>query len=201
MRVFVVLGLAALMLAACDRGADDAAQETAASAGSSEAGGEGAGPPPQLPGQVVRAFAGTELPALTLSDPEGRTLDLGARGRPVLVNLWATWCAPCVKEMPALDNLAGAMEGRLKVLTISQDRRTELVPPFFAARDFAHIEQWLDPENELARAFSDDGLLPVTVLFDAQGREILRVAGGYEWDSEEAIALVSEALEQADSAS
>lgn len=90
----------------------------------------------------------------------------------------------------------------MDVLTISQDMRgAEVVAPFFAAREFAHLEQWLDPTNELAMVLAGDGVLPVTVLFDAEGREILRVAGGYEWDSEEAIALVSEALEEAKSAS
>lgn len=196
LRSIAFVSLAALSLAACDSGAGDAAQESAANAPSSEA-----LPPPQLPGQVVRAFAGTELPAQTFADPEGRTLDLATIDQPVLVNLWATWCAPCVAEMPALDTLAGEMEGKLKVLTISQDARPELVPPFFAERGFKHLEQWLDTENELATAFTDGGVLPVTILFDAQGREILRVAGGYEWDSEEAIALVSEALEEAESAS
>lgn len=187
LRSLVVLGLAALALAGCDRGADDAAQGSAASE---------APPPPQLPGQVVRAFAGTPLPALSFSDPEGNTLDLAAQDGPVLVNLWATWCAPCVVEMPALDTLAGELEGEVRVLTISQDARPELVPAFFETRDFAHLEQWLDPENDLAAAFSDGGLLPVTILFDAEGREVLRVAGGYEWDSEEAIALVREAAAQ-----
>lgn len=197
LRSIAFVSLAALLLAACDSGAGDAAQESAANAPSSEA----PSPeqlPPQLPGQVVRAFAGTELPALTFKDPDGRAIDLAAIDQPVLVNLWATWCAPCVAEMPALDTLADELDGRLKVLTVSQDTRPELVPPFFAARDFKHLEQWLDPENDLAMAFTDGGLLPVTILFDAEGREILRVAGGYEWDSEEAIALVSEALDEAD---
>ena len=146
----------------------------------------------------MRAFAGTELPALTFADPQGREINLGELDQPVLVNLWATWCAPCVVEMPALDNLAHAMRGRLKVVTISQDiRGAEVVEPFFAARNFTYLEQWLDPDNTLGREFSDGGLLPVTILFDAEGRELLRVAGGYEWDSEEAIAQVSEALEGA----
>ncbi|MEM1053625.1 MAG: TlpA family protein disulfide reductase, partial [Pseudomonadota bacterium] len=83
----------------------------------------------------------------------------------------------------------------VKVLTISQDNRgADVVVPFFAQRDFQYLEQWLDPQNDLAVAFSDGGLLPVTVLFDAEGKELLRVAGGYEWDSEEAIAQVREAL-------
>ena len=188
--------IAALALAGCDSGADAPSQESAASSGENAA----PPPPPQLPGQIVRAFAGTQLPALEFSDPEGNTLNTGELDTPVLVNLWATWCVPCVVEMPALDQLAAEMEGEVKVLTISQDNRgAEVVVPFFAQRDFRYLEQWLDPQNDLAVAFSDGGLLPVTVLFDAQGKELLRVAGGYEWDSEEAIAQVREALD--DSAS
>ena len=184
-----------LALGGCDRGAGDAAQESAANTADSS-------PPPQLPGQVVRAFAGTQLPPLSFADPDGAQIDLATLDQPVLVNLWATWCAPCVVEMPALDNLAQQMEGRLKVLTISQDARgAEVVAPFFAARNFTHLEQWLDPQNDLAVALSDVGGLPLTVLFDAEGREILRVAGGYEWDSEEAIALMVEELAELEDAS
>ncbi len=186
LRSVLVSALALLALAGCDRDAGGAAQESAAG------GGAEAPTSPQPAGEVVRTFAGTELPALTVSDPEGDTLDLGAINRPVLVNLWATWCGPCVVEMPALDALAGELEGDVDVLTISQDARPELVPPFFAERDFEYLEQWLDPENELAFAFSDAGVLPVTILFGADGEEILRVTGGYEWDSEEAIAMVRE---------
>lgn len=186
-------GLAALALAGCDSGADTPSQESAASLGENAA----PPPPPQLPGQIVRAFAGTELPALEFSDPEGKTINLGELDTPVLVNLWATWCVPCVVEMPALDRLAAEMEGEVKVLTISQDNRgADVVVPFFAQREFRYLEQWLDPQNDLAVAFSDGGLLPVTVLFDADGKELLRVAGGYEWDSEEAIAQVREALDE-----
>lgn len=190
-RSIALLGAAALALAGCDSGVEAPAQESAASGGENAA----PPPPPQLPGLIVRAFAGTELPALQFSDPEGNTIDLGALDQPVLVNLWATWCVPCVVEMPALDRLAAEMEGEVKVLTISQDNRgAEVVVPFFEQRDFQYLEQWLDPQNDLAVAFSDGGLLPVTVLFDAEGKELLRVAGGYEWDSEEAIAQVREAL-------
>lgn len=188
-RVTVLLSLAALVLAGCDSDAGGDAQ------GSAESAGLEAAAPQQMSGEVVRAFAGTPLPALTFEDPQGNTLDTGALEQPVLVNLWATWCGPCVVEMPALDALAGALEGDVRILTISQDiRGADVVVPFFAARDFAYLEQWLDPDNELALAFSDAGVLPVTILFDAQGKEILRVTGGYEWDSEEAIALVREAI-------
>jgi len=192
-RSIACLGLAALALAGCDSGAQPLAQESAASEEQNTA----AAPPSQSPGRMVRAFAGTRLPDLQFSDTQGNTLDLGEMDGPVLVNLWATWCVPCVVEMPALDQLAAEMEGEVRVLTISQDNRgADVVVPFFEARDFRHLEQWLDPQNDLAVEFSDGGLLPVTVLFDAEGKELLRVAGGYEWDSEEAIAQVREALDQ-----
>jgi thiol-disulfide isomerase/thioredoxin len=184
-------------LAACDSAGGDASQETAATDSR-----EASQTPPQLTGKVVRDHAGSALPALTFADPDGNTLDLATLDSPVLVNLWATWCAPCVVEMPLLDTLAGELEGQVRVLTISQDvRGAELVVPFFAERKFAHLEPWLDPETELAARFADGGQLPLTILYDAQGREVFRVAGGYEWDSEEAIAQVREALAESGSAS
>ena len=207
MRSISSIGLAACVcigaLSACDNGAGDAAQETAATDAQSAA---PPPPPPQLPGQVVRAFAGTQLPLQTFEDPDGNSLDLAALDQPVLLNLWATWCVPCVVEMPMLDTLAGEFEGEMRVITISQDMRgAEVVAPFFARRDFSHLEQWLDPNADLSANFADGGLLPMTILFDSEGREIFRIAGAYEWDSEEAIARVrgalNEALDEADSAS
>jgi thiol-disulfide isomerase/thioredoxin len=193
-RSIAVASLAAFALAACDSGAGGPSQETAALDDATEA-----PVPPQLPGQPVRAFAGTPIPQLTFEDPQGKRLDLAALDQPVLVNLWATWCAPCVVEMPALDNLARELEGEVKVVTVSQDTRgADVVVPFFAERDFQYLEQWLDPRNDLAVAFTDGGLLPVTILFDAEGKEVLRVAGGYEWDSEEAIAQVRQALSESE---
>jgi len=128
---------------------------------------------------------------MQFTDPAGKVLDLAAQDGPVLINLWATWCAPCVVEMPQLDALAGAMEGELRVITISQDvRGADVVTPFFAQKGFARLEPWLDPDAQMSAQFSPEGLLPLTILFDAQGREVLRVTGAYEWDSAEAIAMI-----------
>jgi thiol-disulfide isomerase/thioredoxin len=144
---------------------------------------------------MTRQFAGTPLPALAFADPDGGTLDLAAQDGPVLLNLWATWCAPCVKEMPQLDALAGELEGEVRVVTVSQDiRGAEVVVPFFAKGGFARLEPWLDPDATLSAQFTPEGALPLTVLFDARGREVLRVAGGYDWDSAEAIAMIREGL-------
>lgn len=185
-RFSFTLVASALLLAACDSGVEAPAQQQDALSGDKQV----------LAGEIDRSFAGEPIPALTFSDPTGNSLDLSAPGgTPVLVNLWATWCAPCVVEMPLLDELAQQMEGRLKVVTVSQDLRgADLVAPFFAERDFAKIEPWLDPEGRFPAAVGGDGGLPLTVLYDASGRELFRVAGGYDWASEEAIAAIEEAL-------
>ncbi len=149
-------------------------------------------------GVVERKFAGTPLPAMQFSNAAGETLDLAAQDGPVLINLWATWCAPCVKEMPQLDALAAELEGEVRVITVSQDiRGAEVVGPFFAQKGFQRLEPWLDPETALSAQFTPEGALPLTILFDARGREVLRVAGGYEWDSPEASALIRDALKPA----
>ena len=147
---------------------------------------------------MTRQFAGRPIPALQLADPSGKMLDLGAQDGPVLLNLWATWCAPCVKEMPQLDALAGELEGEVRVITVSQDvRGAEVVTPFFAKGGYARLEPWLDPETQLSAQFTPEGALPLTILFDASGKEVLRVAGGYDWSSPEAAKLVRDALKPA----
>ena len=164
----------ALVLAGCDRQSEEAAQP--------EAAGE------QLAGTIDRSFAGQALPAVELTDPAGATLATAElKGTPVLLNLWATWCVPCVTEMPMLDALAGEFGERVRVVTVSQDMNgAEVVGPFFAQRKFAHLPQWLDPKNALAIAFGGSTGLPLTVFYDAEGKEVFRVAGGYDWSSAEA---------------
>jgi len=179
-----------LALGGCDRAREGEAQPTNAPQAA-----EG-DDTTALAGVVSRDQAGEPLPEFTVTDPAGNTLDLASlEGRPVLLNLWATWCAPCVVEMPMLDALAQDMAGELRVVTVSQDiRGAEKVEPFFDERGFERLEPWLDPDSELAVRMSEGGQLPLTVLYDAQGREVLRIAGGYEWDGEEARALIGEAL-------
>lgn len=154
--------------------------------------------PAPLTGKIDRTRAGELLPAVNLIDPAGKQLNTGAlSGQPVLINLWATWCAPCVTEMPMLDDLAGEYEGKLRVITVSQDLQgAEVVKPFFAKEKFKHLQPWLDTETELSTKFGG-GVLPTTVLYDSTGTEIARVVGGYDWSSPEAHALVDEAVEPA----
>lgn len=179
-RSSLILAVSLLLLAGCDRAAEAPAQPAEVAKPAVE---------------VVRSFAGTPLPAMQFTDAAGSTLDLAAQDGPVLINLWATWCAPCIKEMPQLDTLAAELEGEVRVITISQDMRgAEVVTPFFARAGFAKLEPWLDPETSLSAQFTPEGMLPLTILFDASGKEVLRVAGGYEWDSPEAIAMIRAGL-------
>lgn len=170
----------ALVLAGCDRQSEEAAQP--------EAGGE-------LTGTIDRGFAGQTMPAVELTDPQGATLATASlKGTPVLLNLWATWCVPCIAEMPMLDELAGELEGSVKVVTVSQDMNgAEAVGPFFAQRQLERLPQWLDPKNALAVAYGGSTGLPLTVLYDAEGKEVFRVAGEYDWSSAEAREAIAEA--------
>ncbi|WP_328585413.1 TlpA family protein disulfide reductase [Croceicoccus estronivorus] len=135
------------------------------------------------------------MPDFTVSDPTGKTLRLpDLKGTPVLLNLWATWCAPCVTEMPLLDSLANDMQGKLQVVTVSQDMQgADKVAPFFAEKKFSHLPPWLDPQNDLAFHFGGTNL-PLSILYDADGHEVWRIAGDLDWSSKEARTLVDEGL-------
>ena len=186
--------MALMLLAGCDRQRAEPAQPAQEEAGAAASG-------EQLTGTLDRSFAGERIPAVTVTDPAGATLALAETGgKPTLLNLWATWCAPCVVEMPLLDALAAELGDDVRVLTVSEDMGgAEAVEPFFAANDFKNLPRWMDTKNDLAFAYGGGAVLPLTVLYDGEGREVWRVAGGYDWGSEEARAQVAEALAPADS--
>ena len=180
-RFLLTVVIPALALAGCDREAPEQPQAEAS---------EGA-----LAGEIDRGHAGELMPAVEVRDPSGKPLNLAAlQGRPVLLNLWATWCAPCVEEMPLLDALAADYDGRLRVVTVSQDLPgAAAVEPFFAKHEFARLEPWLDKDTALSTELGG-GVLPTTVLYDASGTELARVVGAFDWESPEARALIDEAL-------
>jgi thiol-disulfide isomerase/thioredoxin len=189
---FILAGL--LAAGGCDRQSGDAAQpagESGAAAPDSPASG-GEAP---LNGRLDISHRGSELPDFTLTDPGGAKLRLAdLKGKPLLINLWATWCGPCVREMPMLDTLAREKPGGLRVLTVSQDiTGADKVAPFFAARDFNHLEPWLDPDNDLGMHYAT-GILPTTVLYDAQGREVWRMIGGHDWTGPRTAAMLADTL-------
>ncbi|HEY0085586.1 MAG TPA: TlpA disulfide reductase family protein [Allosphingosinicella sp.] len=148
---------------------------------------------PAKAGAIDRSRAGTAAPDTSFEDPDGEKVTLADfRGKPVLLNLWATWCAPCVKELPTLDALQTREGERLKVLTVSQDMEGRAkVEAFLAKGKYRSLEAWLDAGMAL---MSDLGVttLPTTILYDAQGREVWRLAGDKDWTGTEAAGLIAQ---------
>lgn len=130
-------------------------------------------------------------------DAEGREVTLADyRGKVVLLNLWATWCPPCRKEMPSIDRLAGEMAGDdFAVIALSTDRGDiSRIIRFYTEIGVENLPIDRDPRGKVMRAAGVVGL-PVTLLLDRQGREIGRVTGDADWDSAEAKALIAKAIE------
>jgi thiol-disulfide isomerase/thioredoxin len=153
-----------------------------------------AAPVRPVTGMLDRSHAGTPAPDISFEDPDGKPTSMAAfRGRPALVNLWATWCAPCVIEMPALDALAMREGDALQVVALSQDvGGRDLVSRFFAQRNFRALEANLDPQMEYMTRLRL-GTLPTTILYDADGKEVWRMVGMADWESERVARLLDEA--------
>ncbi|MBI3709592.1 MAG: TlpA family protein disulfide reductase [Proteobacteria bacterium] len=123
------------------------------------------------------------VPAVAFVDPAGGAHALADfHGRVVLLNFWATWCAPCVEEMPSLDRLQAELGDRdLVVLALSVDRGGYAeVGPFLDRLQVAHLARYLDAKSAAMRAFGVRGL-PTSVLIDRQGREVGRLEGPADW--------------------
>jgi thiol-disulfide isomerase/thioredoxin len=149
--------------------------------------------PPAASGKVDRSRAGTPAPDTEFDDGEGDKVSLASfEGKPVLLNLWGTWCGPCVRELPTLDRLAAAQSGKLQMIAVSQLDTREKVDAFFAKAKIAALEPYLDADAALMGALKAE-VLPTTILYDAKGREIWRVTGDLDWTGSQAAKLLAEA--------
>ncbi len=131
-------------------------------------------------------------PALAFRDRAGAALDLEKfAGRIVLVNFWATWCAPCIREMPSLVRLQQRLGGTsFTVIALSEDLKGfDVITPFIAKHKLGQLPVFHDPKSRSLLALKVLGL-PTSVLFDREGRELGRLTGIAEWDSDEAVALI-----------
>lgn len=140
-------------------------------------------------GTLDRSHKGEAAPVAAFQDPAGKPVTMAAfAGKPVLLNLWATWCAPCVAEMPTLDALAKTM----KVVAVSQDiGGAEKVAPFFAKAGLKQLQPYLDPKVGLSVALNAE--LPTSILYDSTGHEVWRMTGGMDWTTASARKLLAEA--------
>jgi len=136
------------------------------------------------------------LPEVRFQDDQGRDLTLGDfRGRVVVLNVWATWCVPCQKEMPTLDRLQARLGGKdFLVVALSIDRKgVEAVRGFYQEVGVENLAIYVDPSGKGSRALAIPGV-PTTLLIDQGGREVARKMGEAEWDGPEMVSLVERTM-------
>jgi thiol-disulfide isomerase/thioredoxin len=153
---------------------------------------------PPLDG-LLEGFVPTDgrppAPDISFSDAAGNSLSLADfRGKVVLLNLWATWCGPCVEEMPALDRLAASRPAEdFAVVAVSMDRGgMAVITPFLAEHGITTITPYLDPGGRAIAAIGARGL-PTSILIGRDGAEIGRLEGAAAWDGTDAKALIDAA--------
>jgi thiol-disulfide isomerase/thioredoxin len=177
----LLLAFTVPMFAGCDRQKAEAPQAPAADA--------------QQTKGLDRSHKGEPAPSVKFKNPDGGEFDLTKfKGGPVLVNLWASWCAPCMKELPTLQQLeqAQAKDGKLGVIAVSQDMAPQgSVEAFLAERDISRFAAYHDADMKLTDALKIQ-VMPTTILYDADGKEVWRYVGDLDWTSEEAAKLLAE---------
>ena len=146
-------------------------------------------------GEFVPSSQPYPAPAISLADTTGQSVDLSElRGKLVLVNLWATWCGPCLREMPSLERLQSRFGERIAVLAVSEDRGgNKTVEPFIAKLGLKAVKIYIDPKSEVGHAFGARGL-PTSFLIDREGKVLGRVEGAAEWDSPKILSVLEPLL-------
>src|SRR6516162_5733594 len=149
---------------------------------------------------VTMATKGLQLPDLAFEDADGKPRKLSEwRGKTVLVNLWATWCVPCRKEMPALEQLQTKLEGpNFEVVAINIDTRDPDKPrKFLQDANLTRLGYFNDQKAKVFQDLKSIGRalgMPTSVLVDAEGCEIATIAGPAEWGSDDAVKLIKAAV-------
>lgn len=120
------------------------------------------------------------------------------KGKAIVLNFWATWCPPCIEEMPSLDRLAARHAGsHLAVITVAMDRASEeKIRAFHDEHELLHLTIQRDPDMKLARSMRLFGL-PTTFLIDHRGHVVAQLVGEAQWDGDEALAVIMPLVEAA----
>ncbi|WP_114227399.1 MULTISPECIES: TlpA family protein disulfide reductase [Sphingomonas] len=181
----ILLVAALLVIAGCDRQVSSNGQVAA-----NAAAGDTAAKPPAS--KLDRSHAGQPAPDVGFVNGDGEDASLaGFSGKPLLMNLWATWCAPCIKELPTLDKLA-ATPGAPQVLALSQDMQPQSTVAAFLDEKKIGLDSYQDKEMAMSSALGVQ-TLPTTVLYSSEGKEIWRYTGEMDWTSPQARQLLAEA--------
>jgi thiol-disulfide isomerase/thioredoxin len=182
----LTLAVAALAaLGACSKGESD----------NTAAGNSASAPAAESVKGVDRSHRGSPAPDAEFVNGDGQKTSIAeiADGKPLLVNLWASWCAPCVKELPTLDTLSQAPDAKVRVAAVSQDVGPHAsVEAFLTTHKITNLEAYQDSAMALSGAVNAQ-VLPTSILYDAKGREVWRYVGDLDWTSSQAAKLLSEA--------
>ncbi len=196
MALFALIGFGAVYftLGRSDNAAVPASEEVSASS-------RGPTAAPSASGDKMAAFVHkklpVELPEITFNDADGNALTLANfKGKTILLNLWATWCAPCREEMPALDRLQKELGGeKFEVVALSLDRKgAEASQKFLDETKANNLKLYIDASAKQGTVLKIVGM-PTTILINKDGQELGRLAGPAEWDSPDAKKLIEAALQ------
>jgi len=183
MRSIVLLFLG-LLIAGCDR--QDSARNQAEPASSPVS------PVKVQAGGLDRTQAGKAAPTIEFKNGDAEDASLAElSGKPVLLNLWATWCAPCIKELPTLAKLS-KQPGAPQVVALSQDMQPQSTVAAFLDEKKIDLEPFQDKEMAMSSELGVN-ILPTTILYGSNGKEIWRYSGDLDWTGPEAAKLLGEA--------
>jgi thiol-disulfide isomerase/thioredoxin len=146
--------------------------------------------------RLVAMDAPPPMPTRSLRDANNAETTLAAyQGEVIVLNLWATWCAPCVEEMPTLGAVQRRFGDRLRVVTVSVDAEGQRAraQEQLAELSGGSLPFLLDITRGILFDVQAPGM-PVTIIYDREGREVARLAGGADWDSPEAVAMLEAAV-------
>ena len=137
-------------------------------------------------GEFIPASPPQPAPELSLTDLDGKIASLADfKGKLLVLNLWATWCGPCLEEMPSLEQLQVNLPDKLVVIAVSEDRGgSKIVLPFLSKLGLKKVKVYLDPKSDVGHAFDVRGL-PTSIVIGADGKVLGKVEGAAEWDSVE----------------
>jgi thiol-disulfide isomerase/thioredoxin len=153
----------------------------------------GASQPPPVLSRLKLTDGRPQVADVSFSDANGKQVKLADfRGRYVLLNLWATWCGPCIEELPSLAHLRTEVpQNQIAVIPVDMERlKTAQVEDFFARHGLHGLPIYIDKNYAVMRGFVANEL-PLTILIDAQGREVARAAGAEKWDDPASVAYLT----------
>jgi thiol-disulfide isomerase/thioredoxin len=142
-------------------------------------------------GEFIPAPSPQPAPDISFTGIDGKSVSLGNfHGDLVLVNLWATWCQPCIREMPSLARLQEKLGAGMTLLAVSQDRGgAKIVQPFLDKLGLDKLKVYTDPKSDVGHAFQVRGL-PTTLVIGSNSEVLGRVEGAAEWDSPNMLAIL-----------